>query len=175
MAKLDPVAEFKADHAKVRDILLELIDVVGKRDATTALEILLRLDKLTGPHFRWEEESFYLAHERFFGRQYLEYLLSVHDRILKRGKELAEILGTGKITAEQAKALPDIIRFDVLSHPIECEGILLFTGKLPKNELDKMAKELERCRNEGIPLLEWGDTIKDKSRAQKGLKPKAAA
>lgn len=174
MAKLDAIKEFKADHAKVRDILLELIDVVGKRDATKALEILLRLDKLTGPHFRWEEENFYLAHEKFFGRQYLEYLLSVHDRIIKRGKELAEILGTGEITAEQAKVLPDIIRNDVLSHPIECEGILLFTEKLPKSELDKFDVELEKARKEGVPLLEWGDKIKDKFRATKGLKPKAA-
>lgn len=169
MAKLDPVVEIKSDHAMVRDILLDLIKAVEEKDATTALEILLKLDKLTGPHFRWEEESFYLAHEKFFGRKYLEYLLGVHDRILRRGKELAEILGTGKITDEQAKALPDILRFEVLSHPIECEGITLFTEKLPKEEIDKMAVEFERCRAEDIPLLEWGDTIKDKSRAEKGL------
>lgn len=174
MAKLDVVAEFKSDHAQVRDILLELIDVVSKKDATTALEILLKLDKLTGPHFRWEEESFYLAHEKFFGRQYLEYLLSVHDRILRRGKELAAILGTGKITDEQAKALPDILRFDVLSHPIECEGILLFTEKLSKEEIDKLAVDLEKAREADVPLLEWGDTIKEKARIANGVKAKAA-
>lgn len=169
MVKLDPVVEIKSDHAMVRDALLDLIEAVEKKDATTALEILLKLDKLTGPHFRWEEESFYLAHEKFFGRKYLQYLLGVHDRIIRRGKELAEILGTGKITDEQAKILPDVIRFDVLAHPIECEGITLFTEKLPKEEIDKMAVEFERCRAEDIPLLEWGDTIKDKSRAEKGL------
>jgi hypothetical protein len=169
MVELDPVVEIKSDHAMVRDALLDLIEAIEKKDATTALEILLKLDKLTGPHFRWEEESFYLAHEKFYGRKYLEYLLGVHDRIVRRGKELAEILGTGKITDEQAKALPDILRFDILSHPIECEGITLFTEKLPKEEIDKMAVEFERCRAEDIPLLEWGDTIKDKYRAEKGL------
>ena len=173
MVELDPVAEIKSDHAMVRDELLDLIEAIEKKDATTALEILLKLDKLTGPHFRWEEESFYLAHEKFFGRKYLEYLLGVHDRIVKRGKELAEILGTGKITEEQAKTLPDILRFEVLSHPIECEGITLFTEKLPKEEIDKMGVEFERCRAEDIPLLEWGDTIKDKVRAEKGLKAAA--
>jgi len=174
MAKLDPIAEIKSDHYQVRDSLLDLIDATGKRDAQKALEILLRLDKLTGPHFRWEEESFYLAFEKFFGRQYLEYLLSVHDRIIKRGKELAEILGTGQITAEQAKILPDIIRNDVLSHPIECEGILIFADRLSRQELDKLAADLEKARKQGVPLLEWGDKIKDKFRATKGLKAKAA-
>ena len=173
MARLDVLAEIKSDHTQVRDMLLELIDVVSKRDAERALEILIRLDKLTGPHFRWEEESFYPAHEKIFGRQYLEYLLGVHDRIVRRGKELADILSKGEITEEEAKVLPEIIRNEVLPHPIECEGITLLTTRLPKEELEKMGIELERCRKEGIPLLQWGETIKDKARAERGFKAKA--
>jgi len=175
MSRLDPIAEFRADHVKVRDMLLELIDAISKKDATKALEIMIRLDKITGPHFRWEEESLYLVFERFFGRQYLEYLLGVHDRIIKRGKELVEILSKGKITDEQAKTLPDIIRIDVLSHPIECDGIALFAEKLTREELDKLAEDLERVRREGIPLLEWAERIKDDARKERGLKAKVLA
>jgi len=175
MPKLDPIAEFRADHAKVRDTLLELIDAISKKDATKALEIMIRLDKITGPHFRWEEESLYLAFEKFFGRQYLEYLLGVHDRVIKRGKELVEILSKGKITDEEAKTLPDIIRSDVLSHPIECEGIALFAEKLTQKELDKLAEDLERIRREGIPLLEWAERIKDVARKERGLKARVLA
>jgi hypothetical protein len=172
IARLDVIAEITRDHTQVRDILLDLIDVISKRDAERALEILIRLDKLTGPHLRWEEESFYLAHEKIFGRQYLEYLLGIHDRIVRRGKELASILSKGEIT-EEAKVLPEIIRNGVLPHPIECEGITLLTTRLPKEELKKMAIELERCRKEAVPLLQWGETIKDKARAERGLKAKA--
>ena len=172
MSKLDVLAEIKSDHTLVRDLLLELIDTISQRNAEKALEILLRLDKLTGPHFRWEEESFYPAHEKIFGRQYLEYLLGVHDRIVRRGKELASILSKGEITEEEARVLPEIIRNDVLPHPIECEGITLLSSRLPKEDIERMADELERCRKEGIPLLQWGETIKDHSRAQRGLKAK---
>ncbi|MEM3510968.1 MAG: hemerythrin domain-containing protein [Nitrososphaerales archaeon] len=172
MARLDIITEIKSDHTKVRDILLELIDTISKRDATKALEILLKLDKLTGPHFRWEEESFYPSHIKIFGRQYFEYLLGVHDRIVKRGKDLATILAKGEITEEEAKILPEIIRNDVLPHPIECDGITLLTTKLSKDELEKMAEDLERYRKEGIPLLEWAETIKDKARAERGYKAK---
>ena len=175
MPKLDPIAEFRADHAKVRDTLLELINAVSKKDATKALELMIRLDKIGGPHFRWEEESLYLTFERFFGRQYLEYLLGVHDRIVKRGKELVEILSKGRISDEQAKILPDIIRNDILSHPIECEGIALFAEKLTKKELDDLAENLERTRKEGIPLLEWAEKIKDAAREKQGLKAKVLA
>ncbi len=173
MATLDAVAELKSDHAKVRDSLLELINIVEKGNAVKALEILIRLDKLTGPHFRWEEESFYLASEKFFGREYLEYLLSVHDRILQRAKELAGILGKGELTEEERKKLPGILRMDVLSHPIECEGVAIFAEKLSKRELAAMAKRLEECRKEDVPLLEWGDKIKDAERAKRGLKAKS--
>jgi hypothetical protein len=173
MSQLDPIAELKADHKKVRDDLLELIDVISKGDAIKALEILIRLDKLTGPHFRFEEESFYLALEKFYGREYVEYLLGVHDRIVKRAKELATILGKGEITPEEARTLPGILRTDVLSHPIECEGITLFAEKLAKEELSQIAQNIEECRKADVPLLQWGDTIKDKERAKRGLKARS--
>jgi len=175
MSKLDPIAEFRSDHVKVRDMLLDLIDAVNKKDATKALEIMIRLDKITGPHFRWEEEALYLVFERFFGRQCLEYLLGVHDRIIKRGRELVEILSKGEITDEQAKTLTDIIRTEVLSHPIECDGIALFAEKLTQEELDKLAESLKKAREEGVPLLEWAEKIKDAARRERGLKAKALA
>lgn len=55
----DPINELKTDHEQVRDYLLDLIDASARRDAKKALELLLTLDKLTGPHFRFEEESLY--------------------------------------------------------------------------------------------------------------------
>lgn len=175
MAKLDPITEFKADHVKVRDMLLDLIDAVGRKDVTRALELLIELDKIGGPHFRWEEECVYLILERFFGRRYLEYLLGAHDRIAERARELAEALSKGEITDEEARELIEIIRSDVLSHPIECDGLTLFAEKLTREELDEMAETLERTRREGIPLIEWADKIKDVERRRRGLKAKPPA
>ena len=38
----------------------------------------------------------YPVFSRFFERDYLEYLLGVHDRIIRRGRELLEVLkGSG--------------------------------------------------------------------------------
>jgi hypothetical protein len=34
----------------------------------------------------------YPVFSRFFERDYLEYLLGVHDRIIRRGRELLEVL-----------------------------------------------------------------------------------
>ena len=169
MARIDPIHEFKADHAKVRDSLLNLIEAINKRDASKALEILVYLDNLVGPHFRWEEESLYPIMEKFFGRQYYLYLLSAHDRIVKRAKELLEVLKKGSISPEEAKVLAGIIRNEVLPHPIECEGITLFAEKLTEEELERLRVDLERARRENVPLLEWSDKIKDVERKKRGI------
>lgn len=173
MEKIDPIEEFKRDHTMVRDALLNLIEAINKRDVVKALEIMIELDRITGPHFRWEEECVYLIFERFFGRRYLEYLLGAHDRVVKRGKEMVEILSKGDITKEQARELSDIIRNEVLSHPIECDGITLFAEKLTKEEIDRMTIELERVRREAVPLLEWAEKIKDVEREKRGLKARS--
>lgn len=59
--ELDPIRELREDHKKVKDYLLELIEALNKRDAQRSLEILILLDKLGGPHFRFEEERYALA------------------------------------------------------------------------------------------------------------------
>lgn len=173
MVGVDPITVFRTDHAKVRDYLLDLIDAVSRRDVAKAQEALTQLDKTVGPHFRWEEESLYPLCERFFGREYLEYLLGAHDRAIRRAKELAGVLGKGEITEEQAKTLPQIIRMDVLSHVIECEGVAIFAEKLGREELDKVAAAIEKARRENVPLLEWAEKIKDSERKKRGLRAKA--
>jgi hypothetical protein len=160
MATLDPIAELKADHNKVRDILLDIIEASKRRNAVRALELLVRLDKLGGPHFQWEEEGFYPALERFFGPEYKEYLFSAHDRIILAARKMAEILGKGEITEEDAQKIPVLVRTEILPHPIECEGLTLFSGKLTKKELEAMAKNFEATRKAGLALLEWADKVR---------------
>ncbi len=160
MAKLNALAELRSDHTVVRDTLLDLIDALSKRDATRALEILIYLDKITGPHFRFEEESFYPALGKFFGQEYLEYLLSAHDRVIKAAKELAAVLGKGEITEEEAERLVNLVRSQVLPHPVECEGLALFAERLSPEELEAISANLEAARKADVPLLEWAETIR---------------
>ena len=160
MTKLDPIAELKSDHAQVRDILLDLIDASGRRDAVKALELLLVLDKLGGPHFWWEEESFYPTLERFFGSEYKEYLFNAHDRIIRAVRKLSLILGKGEITDDDARQIPILIRTEILPHPIECEGLTLFSERLTEEELRAMAEKFKAIRKKGLSLLEWADQVR---------------
>ncbi len=160
MARLDAIAELKADHTKVRDIRLDIIVAAPRRDAAKALELLLRLDKLGGPHFQWEEESFYPTLERFFGPEYKEYLFGVHDRIVRAARQLAQILGKGEITEAESKKIVALVRSEILPHPIECEGLTLFSERLTSKEVEAMGKHFEAVRKTGLPLLEWAQNVR---------------
>jgi len=162
MSTLDPINELKEDHKKVRDYLLNMIEALGRRDAQKALEILLLLDKLGGPHFRFEEETFYPALEKFFGKDYYEYLLRAHDRVINAAKRIAEVLGKGSVTQEEAESLVKLTRSEILPHPIECEGLVLLAEKLSQEDLNKIAGNLATARQAAVPLLEWADTIRSR-------------
>jgi hypothetical protein len=162
MTKLDPIATLQSDHRVVRDILLELIEASSRRDAIKSLELLIRLDKLGGPHFRFEEESLYPTLEKYFGQEYYEYLLSAHDRIIRSSKKLSEILGKGEITDEEANELPTIIRSQILPHPIECDGLTMLAEKLSQVELEEIRENLKVALKDDIPLLEWANTVRER-------------
>lgn len=159
---LNPIHELEADHRQVRDILLDLVDAGNRGDGTKALELLLTLDKLGGPHFRFEEESLYPALVKFFGPEYYEYLLGVHDRIVRSAKVLAQILGDSRIDAGDAEKLTAIVRNDILPHPIECDGLSLLAEKLGPDELERIAENLEAARQADVPLLQWADEIRER-------------
>jgi DNA-binding GntR family transcriptional regulator len=160
MPHLNPIEELRADHLQVRDSLLDLVAAVRSRDAEKALEILFQLDVLTGPHFRFEEETFYPAIAQFFGDEYKEYLLRAHDRVIRTAKELAGVLGKGELSQEEGEGLAKLIRTQVLPHPVECEGLGLFAERLSPAELERIAENFEDCRKADLPLLEWAETIR---------------
>ncbi len=162
MAQINPLEALKSDHQEVRDNLLALLDALSKKDATRALEVLIYLDKLTGPHFRFEEESLYPALKKLFGEAYYEHLLTAHDRVIKAAKELAAVLGKGELTDEEAQRLVELVRREVLPHPVECEGLALFAERLSQEELDAIAESIEKARQEAVPLLEWAETIRER-------------
>jgi len=162
MPKINPIKEVKEEHEKVRDILLDFMDAIRKRDVTKSVELLLILDKLGGPHFRMEEETMYRALKKFYGEEYYQRLLEEHDRVISAAKEIGETLGKGEITPEEATKLIKLIQSEILPHPITCSGLEMLMERLTSEELKKIAESLEAARKADIPLLEWASTIRSR-------------
>jgi len=160
MSKINPIKEVKKDHQKVRDVLLDFMDAIRKRDVTKSVELLLILDKLGGPHFRMEEETMYKTLKKFYGDEYYQRLLEEHDRVIRTAKEIGETLGKGEITTEEATKLIRLIQSEILPHPITCSGLEMMMEKLTPEELSEIAENFIEARKADVPLLEWASTIR---------------
>lgn len=160
MAKLDPIAEFRDDHRKVRDGLLDMVEALKSKDAARAGEILGNINTLTGPHFRYEEETLYPAMRVFLG-EYVDQLLKEHDGIIDTARNCAELLKKGSLTDEEAKEAAKAA-MKLLVHVSNCDGLAILSERLKPEELDELGEKFALARKAGVPMLDWAENIRGK-------------
>lgn len=160
MIKLDPIAEFREDHRKVRDGLLELMEALQSKDVVKARKILDKINVLVGPHFRYEEEVLYPTLRVFLG-EYVDQLLTEHDGVIATARSCAGLLKKDSLTDEEAKLAVSAARA-LLIHVSNCDGLSILSERLNKKEIDTLSEKLAAARKAGVPLLDWAETIRGK-------------
>lgn len=160
MVKLDPIAEFREDHRKVRDGLLDLIDALQSKDAVKARKILGKTNVLVGPHFRYEEETLYPALRVLLG-EHVDQLLKEHDGVIATARSCADLLKKDSLTDGEAKQAATAAR-TLLIHVSNCDGLSILSERLSKKELDNLSEKFAAARKTGVPLLDWAETIRGK-------------
>ncbi len=160
MAKLDPIVEFREDHRKVRDSLLELASAAESGDLDTARAVLGAIDALAGPHFRYEEESLYPSMKEFLG-EYVDSLVEEHDSAIKTARVAAKILSQSSVSAEEGKMAAGAARA-LLVHVSNCDGLNILAEKFSQAKLDQLADNFQKSRDQNVPLLKWADTVRER-------------
>ncbi|MBI4282970.1 MAG: hemerythrin domain-containing protein [Chloroflexi bacterium] len=160
MAKLDPIVEFREDHRKVRDGLLDLSRAAEAGDVTKARSILGQIDIMVGPHFRYEEETLYPALREFLG-DYVDSLIGEHDGAIDTAKVAAKLLSQSSLTKEEGQAVSKAARA-LLVHVSNCDGLNILAERFSRQKLDKLGEHFAESRAKGVPLLRWADTIRKK-------------
>jgi len=156
--KLDPIFEFRQDHRKVRDLLIDLAGSIEKGQTEKARKVLGEIDILVGPHFRYEEEALYPAMKQFLG-EYVDSLLDEHDGAINTAKTAASLLAKPSMSPEEAKEAAKAARA-LLVHVSNCDGLNILAERLPSEALDKLARQYEEARKAGLPLLKWAETVR---------------
>lgn len=160
MSKVDFIQEFREDHRKVRDSLIDIGDALERRDVTKARQILDKLNILVGPHFRFEEETLYPTLRQFLG-EYTDQLLREHDDVINKAKTLANLLSKDTISKEEGVETKKAAR-SLLVHVSNCDGLALLSERLSDEELIQLSQKFLETREAGVPLLEWAEKVRKK-------------
>lgn len=155
---LDPIVEFREDHRKVRDSLLDLASAAQARDVAKARDILGQIDTLVGPHFRYEEETLYPAMKEFLG-DYVDSLIEEHEGAIDTAKTAAKVLSQPSLSEEEGKVVAKAARA-LLVHVSNCDGLNILAERFSQQKLDELGQRFAQSRSEGVPLLRWADTIR---------------
>lgn len=163
MAKrLNPILEFREDHRKVRDGVLEIARALEKKDVKKARAILGKINTFVGPHFRYEEEHLYPALKRFLG-EYVDDLVKEHDGIIATARGCARLLSKDVLNKKEAEdARKKALAF--LIHVSNCDGLAILSERFSKKELSRLGDKLARSRKQGVTLLDWAAKIRKNQR-----------
>ena len=156
--QLDLLAEFRDDHRTIRDTLFALKRAFEARDAPAARDTLTKLDALTGPHFRFEEESLYPALRPLLA-DYVDKMLQDHDGAIRTAARLAEIVQQDALSGEDERnGVLGVL--SMLPHVSDCEGLSIFMETFDDVTRDAIADSLNDCRAGDVPLITWARTIR---------------
>lgn len=155
---VDPIKEFREDHRKARDGLLEMIRAIRAKNIAKASETIEYLDTILGPHFRYEEEILYHRLRIFLG-EYIDELISNHDVITETAKNAIELFKKETISANEAEQVIKAAQ-KLLVYISNCDGLAIFTESLSPKGLEELAEKYTAVKEANIPMLEWAEKIR---------------
>lgn len=156
--------QFRAEHRQVRDLLLQLLQAFGQRDPKRASELVQSTAALTGPHFRYEEEAVYPALVAIYGEEYVQKLLSDHDRVIASAARLSALSQKQHLDEEEVREAERLIR-SILPHVSDCDGLSLMVECLPEEQVQRILDTRSRSLADNFDLLRWATTIRERPMA----------
>lgn len=150
---------FRNEHRQVRDALLGLIDAFQARDRERIAQLLEQTATLTGPHFRYEEETLYPALTTIFGESYVEHLFAEHDGAIERARALVGLAQQESLADADVSRAVRFLR-EILPHVSDCDGLSVMVEVLPEEQVQSILAARERSRRAGLDLLSWATTVR---------------
>lgn len=157
--------EFRHEHRAIRDLLFSMITSFGQRDLKKAEAVLLQLDKLTGPHFRYEEEALYPALVKIYGESYIQKLLTDHDLVIARARKLKSTIDQKKTEENDISECIHTVRA-MLPHVSDCEGLTIMVEKLHEDDMEVIYTSMNRARVGNLSLIDWADTTRERKQVR---------
>ncbi len=155
-------AQFKEEHREIRDTVYALVAALREGRVPEARRQLDRLNRLAGPHFRYEEETMYPALRSYFPRYYIDEKIKDHDGAIETGRYLAPLLQQDELTPQQREEAAERA-LALIIHVSDCDGVAVIMERLPEADLVRIAANREEAYRQNVPLLEWAQSIRGRA------------
>lgn len=150
---------FREEHRTVRDGLLELCEAFAARDLPRIRRLLQAVAVATGPHFRYEEESLYPGLTGIFGHEYIDKLLTDHDRVIATARRLVALAEQSALTEAEGVEGVRLVR-GILPHVSDCDGLSIMVERLPERNIRAVLDNRDGALRDGHDLITWAERIR---------------
>lgn len=152
------VRNFRSDHRNISNLLIQLEGSLKSKNVMKAKEILGKINNLSGPHIRFEEEFLYPELKRFMG-DYIDRFYMENDMLIHTVRSFFALLEKGTLTDQEVFQSIDAVRM-LLVHICNSEGLLLLSEMLDRKVIMRLTEENEACKRDSVPMLKWADTMR---------------
>ncbi len=152
----DFYTEFRNDHRKIRDLIMDLMAAFVQKDVVRADKLIEKLNAIAGPHFQFEEKTLYPELIPIYGLEYLEKLYVDHDLLIARIKEIKKLIKKNNLNEEDVDKGINLLR-GLLPHLSDCEGLTIMVEKFDQAEIDRILLSMKNARLMNTGLLNWSD------------------
>ncbi len=153
---------FRDEHRQVRDALLDLLVAFQERNRDEMSSLLGTIAGLTGPHFRYEEESLYPGLVDLFGAEYVEQLFGDHDRAIGSAGRLVELAGQDELSDEDVTLAVKLIR-GILPHVSDCDGLSIMVERFPEEKVRAVLDCRDSSLDANLDLIAWAEQVRGRA------------
>ncbi|NIO16478.1 MAG: hemerythrin domain-containing protein [Deltaproteobacteria bacterium] len=153
------VNDFRDQHRKICAMLIKLEGSLKAKNVRDAREILGKINNMSGPHIRFEEECFYPELKRIMG-DYIDRFYMENDMLIHTVRSFFSLLEKGTLTDQEVFQSVDAVRM-LLVHVCNSEGLLVLCEMLEKKVIERLTEKSDACKKDGVPMLKWADTMRE--------------
>ena len=161
------VTAYTDEHRQMREVVLDLIDAFEKQDQARALEAIVEMEALAGPHFFYEQEELYPALAEEHGDEQVEKILEEHAQAVEAACQLTELAAQEALDEEAAAYGADLAR-QLLPHVSENDELAVMVGVLEPQTIKKLHKAHKQSKKQkGATLAGLAKGLKAKGPKKK--------
>jgi hypothetical protein len=139
--------------------LFDLIEAFRAGDTVRARNLLVEITALTGPHFRYEEESLYPSLVEVFGRDYVDKLLADHDGAVRTVRRLIELAAEHSLDDSQRDEAVAGAQ-SILPHVSDCDGLSIMVERFPEERVRTILDTRRQAQDSNLDLLAWAGSAR---------------